>query len=346
VTFYLGRPANGLVALPPPSKGLAPTLERVSTVHESSAGGRVVDLAPRTRRTFSLAWSDLDPVALSTLEEFYTGARGVGPFVLLDPGRRNQLTANQSGATSATNDTTGFTIAAGAGEALASAVGVALRGPRSLRWLLPATVVSGLLELTPPAGLQCYPTPAGVPWTWSGQLLGLGQAASVTVTPALSWRRVDVSELAATLGTPTVATAAGWAPFSVSLGSPPAGAVYVRPQLRIAAGALFTTQVGTDLPLTYVQPRPAPTGAAVVVGPNRPAVLAAPAPRWSAPAIVSQPLAGTTDVYVDQMMLDMFASPRAWTIGTGVPQVSFTTLVENYATLPQRNVTATLIEVG
>jgi len=68
VTFYLGKPALGLVALPHPLKGLTPTSERGSTVHVSSGGGRQVDLSPRTRRTFALQWGWLDPVSFSTLE--------------------------------------------------------------------------------------------------------------------------------------------------------------------------------------------------------------------------------------------------------------------------------------
>lgn len=348
MTFYFGRASAGLVALPPPGKGLTPTLERQSTVHESSSGGRVVDLASRTRRTFALSWTDLDPAALSTLEEFFTGARGPGPFVLLDPGRRNYLTPNQSGATSQSNDGTGFQVSAGSGEAVSSASAPVLRGPRSLRWSLPATVTSGVLDLTPPAGLIGFPTPAGTPWTWSGQISSAGLAASVTVTPALSWVRADGSEVAATLGTPVAATPAGWAAWSVSLATPPAGAVYVRPQLRVATGVLVTGGFGGDVVDMIGQPRRGSGHLGAVAIGGRVLVVAPRPARWGTGGLtlIEAGPSSATALLVDQLQLDMSATARTWVVGTGVPLVSFTALGETYTTLPQRNVVATMVEVG
>lgn len=350
MTFYLGKPTLGLVALPHPLTGLTPTNDRVATTHAASSGGRTVDFAPRTRRTFALAWKAIDAVTYSVLEEFYTGSRGAGPFVLLDPGRRNHLTANQSGATSQTNDPTGFTVAAGSGEAVSSSPGPVLRGPRALRWTLPGTVTSGVLALAPPFGLLGFPVPAGTPWTFSGQLSSAGIASTVAVTPVLSWRRLDGSEVAATLGTPVNAVTGAFAAFSVSLAAPPAGALYVVPQLRVAAGALTTTQVGTDLnDWGPAARRPMAALAGFAAGaPNR-ALISSYAPSrdmGSGSVLLERPAQTTTDVVVDQLQLDMSAGVRAWALGTGMPQVSITTMSEQYQILPDRNVTATLVEVG
>jgi hypothetical protein len=349
VTFYFGKPALGLVSLQAPLKGLTPTNERAATVHVSSNGGRQVDLSPRTRRTFTLHWVGLDMVTFSVLEEFYTGARGAGPFVLLDPGRRNHLTADQSGTASQTNSAAGFAVLAGSGETVAAAVVPVVRGPRSLRWTLPGTVTSGVLDLVPPAGLFGWPTPAGQPWTWSGKVIAPGQAPSVTVTPVLSWRLSDGSEVATTLGTPVVATGAAWQAFSVSLSAPPAGALYVRPQLRVTPGTLFTTSTGVSV-LTAARnvARPGPRLLPAVGGNNAPLILTPTSSPWGArgSVIIEQSPILTTDVMVDQLQLDMFGSVRPWALGTGVPQVSMTSLPETYVTLPDRNVVATLIEVG
>jgi len=46
--------------------------------------------------TYELDWASLQPDQHSIVEEFHLGARGPGPHVLLDPWRRNHLTANQS----------------------------------------------------------------------------------------------------------------------------------------------------------------------------------------------------------------------------------------------------------
>jgi len=348
MTFYFGKPAAGLVALPHPLRGIVPSSDRNSTIHTSSAGGRVVDMATRTRRTWSLAWSWLDTVTFSTLEEFFTGGRGPGPFALLDPGRRNHLTANQSATTSASNDATGFAVAAGSGELLASADAPILRGPRSLRWSLPPTVTSGVLNLDPPQGLFGFPIPAGTPWTWSGQVSSAG-LPSVTITPVLSWRRADGSEVSATSGTPVAAVVGAWTAFSVSLGTPPAGALYVRPQLRITPGVLVTAATGTDVTDIASPPSryPAVSGRVAVAGPNSPLVAGYSPRGWGASYIlVDRAPAVSTDVLVDQLMLDMFATARTWVVGTGVPMVSMTSLRESYRLLPDRDVTATFVEVG
>jgi len=350
MTFYFGKPALGLVALPHPLTGLTPTNDRLATTHASSSGGRTVDFASRTRRTFALAWKAIDAVTYSVLEEFFTGARGPGPFVLLDPGRRNHLTANQSGATSQTNDPTGFVVAAGSGESVSSSPGPVLRGPRALRWTLPGSVTSGVLALTAPAGLVGFPVPAGTPWTFSGQLSSAGIAPSVAVTPVLSWRRLDGSEVAATLGTPVNAVTGSFAAFNVSLGAPPAGALFVVPQLRVAAGVLTTAQVGADVN-DWGMPARRPFGvlAGFAAGaPNRALVSSYASSRdmGAGSVLVERPAQTTTDVVVDQLQLDMFASVRTWALGTGMPQVSITALPEQYQILPDRNVTATLVEVG
>lgn len=346
--FWLGNPGVS-VALPSPNKGLTPTLDLPAAVGKTIGGGQVVSRAPGPgRRIYSLAWTALDPVSYSLLEEFRTGARGPGPHALLDPGRRNLLSLNQSSATSATSAASGFT--ADAGEGLLSTTDLWLRGPRSLRWRLPAVVTSGVLRFDPPAGLVGIPAPPGMAWTFSCWLSLTGAAASVTVTPVLSWRRADGIEVATTLGSPVAAVAGSWVFCSVS-GGPLAGGVALGAQLQVTPGTIASvTAMPTVIGMgrrVRAPSRPATLTARVITA-NRLVIqgLGRTRPPSRTGFLVEPAQMSTSDVVVDKPMLDLWPTPRAWVLGTGVPRVSVTDLPETYRTLPDRDCTATLVEVG
>jgi hypothetical protein len=343
--FYLGNP-GAVAQLPLPIRPISPPLIIPYAVAATIGGGQVAMRAPGPgRRTFTLVFDWLDAAALSVFEEFFTGARGPGPFALLDPGRVNRLTANQSSATSVSNDGSGFSVAPGSGEAVTSNAATYLRGPRSARWSLPGTVLAGVLDFDPPTGLAGLPAPTGQPWTFSGQLSCAGLAASVTVTPAVSWRRVDGSEVSTTAGTPVAAVVGSWTAYSVSAAGPPAGAVAVRAQLRVTPGVLVSGAAGVGMVGTVVGRRTW-AGAAGTGGPSD--VIASgrpvtPAPGW---ATFGRGLVQTTDVLVDQPMLDMFGSVRTWALGTGVPRCSLVAMPETNRVIPYRDLVVTLVEVG
>lgn len=345
MTIWFGR-LGALSALPDPLRGMTVPAARAGTEAATIGGGRVVSFAPGSgRRRFQMGWNHLDPDHLTIFEEYFAGLRGPGPFVLLDPARRNHLTANQAGATSASNDATGFTV--DASEAVTSNPDAFLRGPRSARWTLPATVTSGVFELAPPAGLVGVPAPSGQPWTFSGSVSLAGLVSSVSVTPALSWRRVDGSEVSATLGTPVAAVPGSWTAYSVSA-APPAGAAAVRAQLRVATGALSTSLGGVDVvDLTTAPPSPPRLLGPVAGGPSRPVVSGGWRPPTSAVAFVARAPHATSDLLVDQLQLDMFNGVRAWVAGTGVPQVSMVDLSPVYDQFyPYASIAATFVEVG
>lgn len=344
--LWLGK-VGALAQLPSPRRGLDATWERASTVARTIGGGQVVSFAPGGRRTLKPQWAALPYATYATLEEFYTGQRGPGPWVVLDSARRNHLSRNQSSAGSADSDASGFSVASDSGEWVTSTADMYLRGPRSIRWTLPAAVLSGILELDPPAGLVGVPAPSGQPWTWSGSVSLAGLVASVSVTPALSWRRIDGSQVSVTTGTPVSAVPGAWTAYSVSLSAPPAGAVAVRAQLRVAPGVLTTAAI-LPAAVAVTPPLPARSAAPLIVSSLGRIQHGGAARRPSAGAarVIRAPIT-TTDVLIDQPMLDMYASVRAWAPGTGVPQCSWTHLTDVATWVDHRMpIEAVLIEVG
>ncbi len=247
MTFWLGKAGSVLTALPHPGKGVDATLVRPARVSQTVGGGQVVARAPGTgRRTYDLAWKSLSPEQHSIVEEFHTGARGAGPFVLLDPWRRNHLTAAQSAATSIDNTTTGW--AGSSGDVLASSAALTYRGPRALQWTVLAAS-AGILTLTPPGTLTAWPTPPLQPWTLSARVRGGGTDAVVTIGAAIVWLDAAGATLSTTLGSTSSTAAGSWSQISASA-SAPANAVGFRAELRVTPASIaVSTTVTVDVPM-------------------------------------------------------------------------------------------------
>lgn len=251
MSLYLGRP-GALVALPGMRAGAKPGLARQAGVRPTIGGGRAVDYAPGVLRTYTLAWPALSRSDYETIEAFFVGAMGPGPFCLIEPGRsRNLLTVNQSSATSATNSTEGFT-AAGAGESLASSAVQILRAgaPRALAWSLPAAPAGGVLKLDPPNTTWLgVPVVPGRQYRWAVQLRGGGADPVVTVAPALVWLDAAGGTVSTSTGTPVATAAATWTPASIAAAAP-VGSAYARLELRVTAASVGVggSTVYVDLP--------------------------------------------------------------------------------------------------
>lgn len=245
MAFFLGR-YGSLVQLPQPGRGITPTLIRPSSTRQTIGGGQAVALTPGPgRRTWALSWASLTPDTASVLEAFYAGGNGFGPFVFLDPGRRNHLGANQSAATSVSNDTTGFTP--GASETVASVTTPVLRGPRALSYAA-TSATAGILTLDPPTGLAGWPTPALATWTFSAQLRGGGADPTVTAGLALVWLDSAGATLSTTLGSAITTSSSAYAQVSASAAAP-ANAVGFKAQVRVTPGSITgSTIVYVDQP--------------------------------------------------------------------------------------------------
>lgn len=244
MTFWLGKSGTVLTALPHPGRGIDATLRIESKVSATIGGGQSVDRAPTGRRTYELNWTSLSPEQHSIVEEFELGAKGSGPYVLLDPWRRNHLTTAQSSATSSTNGTTGFTPSPS--ESLASVTTPVRRGPRALAWTIPSSSTAGILTLTPPTGMTAWPTPALSVWTVSAWLRGGGTDPIVTAGSDIVWLDTAGATLSTSTGS-TIATASAAYAQITQTATAPANAVSFNLRLRVTPAS-----VGAGGSIVYV----------------------------------------------------------------------------------------------
>lgn len=293
MTIYLG-PVGNLVALPSIGRGIKADLQRPTAVHQiaGSRGGRVVDVTGPAKRTYGLEREHLTLDELATLEALYLGAYGPGPFVLLEPWRRNLLSANQSSGTDVLRDATGFVAATGS---VSSSTVQFDQGMRSLAWAVTA----------------------------ANQTMGTGNLAALTTSadPA-----VDVPVLPS-----TVYSAGLRAKLSGSTGSARIDLLWYT-----AAGALISAATGGTVALSAVS-------FTTVTNVN----ITSPSTAALCRLRVANPAMGAAQtIYLDQWQLQQTAALDAWTIGTGVPRVSFTgDLGQTYPIVGSVNASVELTEV-
>jgi hypothetical protein len=227
--IYFGRP--GLLAeIRSPKGTVAATRQRRTSTMELGVGGTAVDQMVGGARTYVISYEQLTRADWNTLEAFAQGLEGPGPFAFLDPGQRNMLPANMSGATSVTNDTDNFSIA-GSGCTIASDSTYTDAGPRTLAWTLSnaSAAVSATAALTPdwPSSVFAYGVPAvvGRSLCFSCYVRGGGADPTVQLTPQLIYRDITGAILSTTSGTAVTTTSSAFAQMFVTAVAP-ASAVY------------------------------------------------------------------------------------------------------------------------
>jgi hypothetical protein len=243
---YFGLPGN-LRKLYDPVGGMLATRELETSVFKTGAGGARVSKALDGTRQYMLNYEALGRDNFEYLNAFQLGHMGPGPFVLLDPGRRNLLMPNQSSATSVRNDTLGFTVA-GAGGSISSDSTLVAVVPRTLKWSFATTtpVSASLLLDKPWSGWQGIPV-INRPYVFSCVLFGA--AGAITVALTLKWMDLAGATLATTTGATVVSSTTAWTPVFVTA-SPPAGSVWVQPGV---APTVATITSGEALYLSALQ---------------------------------------------------------------------------------------------
>lgn len=223
--LYFGRPGS-LITIQHPRSSVEATRARPSSVFLTGGGGARVGKIVGGKRRYVLSWDRLWRETFADLESFDQGHQGPGPFALLDPGRVNWLTVNQSAATSETSDTDNFTVS-GSGVTIASESTTFDRGPRSLRCNFTYTA-SGAVTLDAPSAQW-----SGIPVVASTTALafsvyhrGGGSDAIMTVVPKLRWLDIAGATLSTSSGAGGTSSSGAFAVTSV-VATAPASAAYV-----------------------------------------------------------------------------------------------------------------------
>lgn len=94
-TFYIGK-AGAMVKLRAPDSGYSSNMSRGEVAHQNTSGGTTVSRRPRTKRIFVVPMSGMTPDDAETLLSYYLGGFGNGPWCVMVPEFRNQLSQQAS----------------------------------------------------------------------------------------------------------------------------------------------------------------------------------------------------------------------------------------------------------
>lgn len=222
--MYFGRP-GALFEIPHPRGGVRSTRDRPASVFRTAGGQARVGKNVDGVRQYVLQWEQLWYETFAQLEAFDQGHEGPGPFALIDPGRINMLTANQSSATSVYNDTSNFTIS-GSGSTLSSSQVTYDRGPRSLAWTFAFTATGSCHLDSPSVDWPGIPVVSGVALVFSLTAKGAGTDAVMSVTPKLEWYNTSGTLLSSNSGSALTTNSSAFQAASATA-TPPASAAYV-----------------------------------------------------------------------------------------------------------------------
>lgn len=226
MTIYLG-PLGNLQALASiGGRGITANLAIPTAVHQLAGpnGGRVVDRVGAAKRTYAMAQKNISQDDLGVLEALYLGGFGPGPFVLVEPWRRNLLSANQSTGTDAGRDTTGFKAITGT---LSSQTAQSDHGSRSLGWAVTAAnqrIMQGDLANTTNATLL-LDTPVLPSTSYTGQARGRLSASTGTVRLDIYWFTAAGAFISASTGSATAQSNSAFTSFTVTATSPSTAAL-------------------------------------------------------------------------------------------------------------------------
>lgn len=224
---YFGRPGQ-LRRLFNPSGGILATRNVGTIVFPTAQGGARVQRALDGTRQYSLNYGALGRVNFDWLDAFRQGHFGAGPFVLLDPGRRNLLTYNQSSATSATNDTRQFTVT-GTGGVLSAVSTFVTPFPRVLAWTFNTTTpATAQLVLDKPSTVTGWMGTPVWPRPYTFWCMAIGGGGTIDFTLRIEWLDLAGSVLSTVNSSTFTSNLTNWQMVSCRATTPPAIACWLR----------------------------------------------------------------------------------------------------------------------
>lgn len=231
-TWYLG-PAGQLQALSCPETNIQMSKVRYGGVHRSLSGAATVDVTGH-RAEYQLAWNWVEESEVRALEAMHDRIVP-GPFWLIDPTRRNRLSAQATRLHYLARSFPGVRVTDGLVEYVWDWPSDAGLGTRSLRWTeQPANNHQLIFDYG-----KWVPVLPGETLTGSVYVKGSG-----TVTVRMAW--LDSTGVAT--GTPDSAASSltgSWTRYSVT-GTAPVGAALVR--FEIARGSSSTGDIDVAAP--------------------------------------------------------------------------------------------------
>jgi hypothetical protein len=240
-TMWLGRP-GAMTRLRIPDAGWVAPLGRAEVAHTLAGGGTTVTRRAATHRAYSVNLSKMTPDEAQLILAYYLGNKGSGPWALVDPSYRNQLSPGASSMGVAAGRNTAWNPLIGdAAAVLDSTVVPPVDGTGVLRWAAP-TNGKNLFEGTQPtAGTFVPVTTKAVPYlspyiAWVSVYLRAQTTATVKLYAlgcnAAGWDGVSVANTA------NVALTTAWQRVTLSVpaaswaGANPA---YIVPNIQVAA---------------------------------------------------------------------------------------------------------------
>lgn len=254
--IYFGLPGS-LVRLPWPQGGFSAPVEKQISTFISGGGGYQSSTLVGTSRSYNMQWTALHQTTFDRVNQYWLGARGGGPFALVDPSRPNLFMPNQSAATAVTNDTTGWQT--GIPTSSSKTQGVLFSNSDASFIHDPMGIRSLRLGSFSLASLDTYciviPTPPYYAWPGVPVMTGLPYTATcwclpvtvnLTVDVQLQW--MDVARVVlstSALGAASYAAGA-WTQLTVT-GTAPAGAAFVLPRVVVTSASVTSANASLYL---------------------------------------------------------------------------------------------------
>lgn len=242
---YFGRPGF-LLQLPWPKGDMDKPYDRLTYDFTTGSGQHQVSTMLGGSRSYAVNWNALHLDNYKLIEQFWTGAMGQGPWVLIDPSAPNLLLPNQSATTQIYNDARGWATSTGAanmGTLTSNAVVAQIHRPgarRNLLWSFPvAAATTPTLKLTSAyRNWWGIPVVPGLSYAWSLWAKPDGVVdSSITMAVKVNWLDASGATLSTSTSADTPVTA--WTRLSIA-GVAPVGAVYASPVLSVTGSTVTT----------------------------------------------------------------------------------------------------------